>query len=136
MACYYAIFTDIANSFNKLYGFTDLQISLVTLSTGAGSLIATLTTGKLVDWNYRRHAKRLNFPIQENRQVDLSNFPVERVRMEIGLPAMLLGAFCVIAYGWMLDHTSSPVGPIVCISILGYGLVTSAQVLNVLMVDI
>jgi cell division septal protein FtsQ len=56
--------------------------------------------------------------------------------MEIGLPAMLLGAFCVIAYGWMLDYTSSPAGPIVCISILGYGLVTSAQVLNVLMVDI
>lgn len=136
MACYYAIFTNISKEFHDLYGFTDLQTSFVTLSMGAGSIVSTFTTGKLVDWNYRRYAKRLNFPIAANRQYDLTEFPVEQVRMQIGLPASLLGAIAVIVYGWILGRGSSPAGSIVCVVVLGYALVTSASVFNVLMVDI
>lgn len=136
MACYYAVFTDLAKVFQQFYGFDDLKISFAALSMGGGSIIATLTTGKLVDWNYRRYAKKTNFPVQQNRQYDMTSFPVELVRMQIGLPAMILSSVMVIIYGWILGYSPSPAGPIVCIVFMGYGLVASAQVFNVLMVDI
>ena len=78
-----------------------------------------MTLGKMIDWNYRRHARRLNYPIQKNRQTDLSDFPIEKSRMEVVVPVMLLGAAAIIGYGWMLDHKVSLAGPIVMMFIIG-----------------
>jgi hypothetical protein len=98
--------------------------------------LSAFTTGKLIDWNYRRHAKRLNFPIQRNRQTDLASFPVELVRMQIALPVFFIGSACVIGYGWMISHKIGLAGPIVLLFVLGYTLIAGNQVLNVLMVDL
>lgn len=110
--------------------------TLISLRPGAGSIISTFTTGKLIDWNYRRHAKRLGFPVIKNRQTDLSDFPIEQARMQISLPFFLVGAAAVAGYGWMMDHKISLAGPIVLLFILGYCLIAGFQCLNVLMVDI
>lgn len=101
-----------------------------------GSIISAFTTGRLIDWNYKRHARALNFPIQKNRQTDLTDFPIERARMEIGLPIMLLGAVAVVGYGWLLDAQVSVAGPIIMLFILGYCLIAGSQALITLMVDI
>lgn len=107
LACFYAIATGASVAFGSLYGFNSLQISLVFLPIGAGSLISAFTTGKLVDWNYRRHARRLNFPVTKNRQTDLSDFPIELARMQIALPMLLLSAVGIVGYGWMMDYKIS-----------------------------
>ncbi len=73
----------------------------------------------MIDWNYQRHARRLNYPIQMNRQTDLSHFPIEKARMEIVIPIMRLGAAAIIGYGWMLDHKVSLAGPIIMMFIIG-----------------
>ncbi len=46
LACFYAISTGAATSFQSLYGFNELQISLMFLPIGGGSLISAFTTGK------------------------------------------------------------------------------------------
>ena len=56
--------------------------------------------------------------------------------MQVGMPTMLLGAAAVIGYGWMLNYNVSLVGPVVFLFFLGYGVVASSQILDVLMVDI
>ncbi|KAF7190830.1 MFS transporter M6 [Pseudocercospora fuligena] len=136
LACFYAISTGASTSFHTLYGFDDLCVSLMFLPIGGGGVISAFTTGMLVDWNYRRHAKRLNFPVKRNRQTDLSDFPIELVRMKIALPLLLVGAIAIIGYGWMLSHKISLAGPAIMLFILGYCLTAGFQVLNVLMVDI
>jgi len=67
VACFYAVSTGASSAFGRLYGFDDMYISLMFLPIGFGSVISAFTTGKLVDWNYKRHAKRLGFPITKNR---------------------------------------------------------------------
>lgn len=136
MSCYYAILTNISESFYILYGFSDTQISLVALSIGGGSIVSSFTIGRLLDWNYRRHAKRLNFPVSEEYQMDLSSFPIELARLEIGLPPMFLGAVAVIGYGWTLSSGISVAVPIVFLFIVGYGVTATTQILYVLMADI
>ena len=136
VACFYAISTGVSTVFSSGYGFDELHVSLMFLPVGGGSLVSTFTTGKLVDWNYRRHAKKLGFPVQKNRQTDLSDFPIERARVELTLPILLIGAAAVIGYGWMMDHHISLAGPIVMLFILGYTIIGGYQCLNVLMVDL
>lgn len=72
----------------------------------------------------------------KNRQTDLTDFPIELARVQIGLPILVGGAVAVLGYGWMMDHKISLAGPIIMLFILGYCLVAGFQVLNVLMLDI
>lgn len=53
LACFYAISTGASTAFQNVYGFDELQISLMFLPIGGGSLVSAFTTGRLVDWNYR-----------------------------------------------------------------------------------
>ncbi|KAK0248878.1 hypothetical protein LTS09_015963 [Friedmanniomyces endolithicus] len=160
IACFYAISTGASQAFHNLYGFDDLYVSLMFLPIGAGSLISIFTTGKLVDWyvptpspitpyprtpfdltpseprNYRRHAKRLAFPLTKNRQTDLSTFPIELARIQIALPLFITSAASIIGYGWMLTHPIPLAGPIILLLIFGYCQIGASQVLNILIIDI
>ena len=50
LACFYAISTGASQAFGRVYGFDELQISLMFLPIGGGSIISAFTTGKLMDW--------------------------------------------------------------------------------------
>lgn len=132
LACFYAISTGAASAFKSLYGFNDILISVMFIPIGVGGGVAVFTTGKMVDWNYRRHAKRNNFPVTKNRQQDLTNFPIEQARLEIALPLFYLGAVSMVGYGWIMDHKVSLAGPVILLFVMGYGLTAAFQVLNIL----
>lgn len=136
LVCFYAISTGAASVLSDVYHYDEVHIGLVFLSIGGGSVISAFTTGKIVDWNYRRHAKKLGYPITRNRTTDLSNFPIERARVEIGLPCLLLGVLTVIGYGWIIDFNLSIAGPVVMLFLMGYALIAGFQSLNALMVDL
>lgn len=136
LACFYAISTGASEAFKTVYGFNEIQIALMFIPIGVGSTISAFTTGKLVDWNYRRHAKLNNFPVDKNRRQDLTKFPLEHARLQIALPLFYTGAAAIIAYGWVMSiHTSLAV-PIILLFLLGYTLSAAFQVLSILMVDI
>ena len=137
LACFYAISTGASASFRDIYNFSDIQIALMFLPIGAGGIISAFTTGKLVDWNFRRHCKRLGIEIKKGVKMDLTDFPVERARLEVTLPLYLTGMAAVIGYGWMLQAGKiSLAGPIIMFLLMGYCLIATQQTLNVLMVDI
>lgn len=128
--------TGAASAFSSLYGFDQIQIALMFIPMGAGGVLSAVSSGRLVDWNYRRHAKMLGIPIVKNRRQDLSNFPIEKARLEVALPMFFLAGIFVVVYGWILTVKLSIAAPIVTLFVAGYGLTFTFQVLNVLMVDI
>lgn len=134
--CYYVISTSIASEFQRNYGFNDFQISLVFLPFGAGSLISAFTTGKIIDWNYARHAKRLNMPLQKSKQDDLSNFPIERARLEVSMPLLYVAATGIAGYGWLLEADVHVAGPCVMLFVIGYAIIAGFNCMSILMVDI
>jgi MFS family permease len=132
----YAVMTSIPSQFSQRYGFDDLQVSLIYLPLAVGSTLSAFTTGKLIDRNYRRHAKKLGLTIDRNRQDDLSNFPIERSRIEVSMPIAIVGVVAVIGYGWMVDSNISLAGPCVMLFIFGYSMTAMFNTMNILMVDI
>jgi MFS family permease len=133
---FYAISTGASTAFREVYGFNDMQVALMFLPIGVGGIICAFTSGKMVDWNYRRHARINNLPIDKKTQQDLTNFPIEKARLEVALPLFYVGAAAVLGYGWVMDHKISLAGPIILLFIMGYSLTAAFQVLNVLLVDI
>jgi MFS family permease len=102
---------------------------------GAGSVLSALTSGKLIDWNYRRHAKRLGIPVVKNRRQDLRNFPIETARLQVGFPMLFLAGAAVMSYGWAVRAGAPLAAPIVVLFMAGFALTFTFQVLNVLLVD-
>lgn len=136
VAILYATTTGIPYLFGKIYGFDELQLGLVYIPFGAGSLISALSTGKAIDWNYRRHAKKNGFPLTKNRHQDLTDFPIEKARLEVALPLLYLGNIGSIAYGWTLAYETNLAGPLILLFVFGYGSMAAFQVMQILMVDI
>ena len=103
---------------------------------GVGAVLAAISSGRLVDWNYRRHCKALGIPVVKNRRQDLTDFPIEKVRLQIAFPMYLVSGSFIIIYGWILTRKFSVAAPVIILFVTGYGLTFSFQVLNVLMIDI
>lgn len=136
VAILYATTTGIPYLFEKIYGFDELQLGLVYIPFGAGSILSALSTGKAIDWNYRRHAKRNGFPLTKNRHQDLTNFPIEKARLEVALPLLYLGNVGSIAYGWTLAYRTNLAGPLILLFLFGFGSMAAFQVMQILMVDL
>ncbi|OBT91045.1 hypothetical protein VE02_00083 [Pseudogymnoascus sp. 03VT05] len=135
IGCFYAISTGAATAFNKHYNFNPLQISLMFIPIGAGSILSALISGRLIDWNYRRHAKRLGITVVKNQRQDLRNFPIESARLQVGFPILFLAGAAVMSYGWAIRAGAPLAAPIVVLFVAGFALTFTFQVLNVLLVD-
>ncbi|KAF2275675.1 MFS general substrate transporter [Westerdykella ornata] len=135
---YTASYTVIASCpylFEAVYGFNDLQLGLAFIPFGVGALCAPMTTGRLMDWNYRRVAKKENFRIDKKRGDDLRNFPVERARLSVAVPMLALGAAAVLCYGWTLEVEAKLAAPLVLHFIIGFGLTSAFNCMAVLLID-
>lgn len=119
-----------------LYGFSNTQISLVALPVGAGTIVSSFVTGALLDWNYRRHARRLGVKLDKHVQIDSSKIPLELARLQVGLPLMFLVVIGVVGYSWTLRRGMSIAAPLVFLFVVGYGVSATSQVSIVLMADI
>lgn len=128
--------TGASVAFATNYGYGQVKIGLMFLPVGAGSILSAFSVGRLADWNYRRWAKKLDFPVVKNRKTDLTDFPIERARLEIIFPLFFVAVAFVIAYGWTLTRKVSVAVPVIMLFFIGFSLTATFQILNVLMVDI
>lgn len=136
MSCFYVISASLPSQFSMRYHLNDAQLGLLYLPVGIGSVISAVTTGTLIDRNYRRWARKLGKPVVRNRQDDLTDFPIETARLQVALPMLYLGAAGVIAYGWLVEANTGIAGPCVCMFLFGYAMVAGFNVMNILLVDI
>jgi multidrug resistance protein len=137
-AGYFAVASALPSQFSDIYKFNDLKIGLSFIPIGASSAIATMVVGRAVDWNFARHSARLGTSVAEakNRNRELGDFPIERVRCEVALPILALASASTIAYGWVLDFKTSVAGPIVLLFFVGFCANGFFTILSVLMVDV
>ncbi|BCR87397.1 putative MFS efflux transporter [Aspergillus chevalieri] len=87
-ASYYSVTAGLPVQFHELYDLQDLGIGLSFIPAGLGSLFSATVNGMLVDWNYRRMRIRMGLPVTRDQKQDHGEFPIERTRLQIGLPMM------------------------------------------------
>ncbi|KAF1960519.1 MFS general substrate transporter [Byssothecium circinans] len=135
----YTAFYDVIGSapylFQKIYGFRELQVGLAFIPFGIGALLAPMTSGKLMDANYRRLARKGGFPIDKKRANDLRDFPVERARLQVVVPQLALGTAAVLCYGWILQVETSLAAPLVMHFLIGLCLTGAFNCMSVMLVD-
>ncbi|KAJ4291619.1 hypothetical protein N0V90_009514 [Kalmusia sp. IMI 367209] len=135
---YTAFYTVMASApylFEEIYGFNDLQIGLSFIPFGIGAMIAPLTAGKLMDWNYRRLAKKGGFSIDKKRGDDLRDFPLEEARLYVAIPMLVIGTAVILCYGWILHVEPSLAAPLVMHFFLGLCLTGAFNCMSVMLVD-
>jgi hypothetical protein len=132
----YAIMGGTPSQLKEIYHLDDLKIGLMYLPISGGSIVAAFTQGKVVDWSFRREAKRIGVTVTKRRQQDLSNFPVEKARLQVAFPMLLLGTICMIIYGWRLHFRVSIAGPWLILFVFGFSQIAFSQCVSILMVDI
>lgn len=135
-ANFYAVATAMSSQFPTIYGFDQLTVGLLYLPLGGGSIMAAVFMGKFVNWNYRRHCKKLGIPFERTRQQDLSAFPIEKARLEVGIPPLLLSGFVLLGWGWALQYRVHLAVPCVLLFLMGAGMIGFSNTTNTLIVDI
>lgn len=136
---------DIMSSFPSLlsttYTFTSLQIGLSFIPMGLGSFLAPTISGKLLDSNFRRIASQIQYPIIPGKPNDLRTFPLERARIQIAFPMVLLGTITILVYGWIMHiHPSNSSvnlsAPLILTFIIGFTYTSAFNAMSVLLVDL
>ncbi|KAL1598890.1 hypothetical protein SLS60_008033 [Paraconiothyrium brasiliense] len=132
---FYTVISSAPYLFEEIYGFNDLQIGLSFIPFGVGAMIAPMTAGKLMDWNYRRLAKKGGFRIDKKRGDDLKDFPLEQARLYIAIPMLVVGILVILCYGWVLHVEPSLAAPLVLHFFLGLCLTGAFNCMSVMLVD-
>jgi MFS family permease len=133
---FYDVIASIPQLFQEIYGFNNLQIGLCYIPFGVGCAVASWVNGKLLDRNYRRVARSIGFTIDRKHGDDLRDFPIERARIEIIWPMLLLGLACVLGYGWVLEKNAHLAAPLVLQFFIGLCVNGAFNILSTLLVDL
>lgn len=135
-AGFYAIATSMSEQMKTIYNLTEIQIGLMYLPMAGGSIVAAFIVGPSLNWNYRRHARRMGMALSTGCQDDLSNFPIEQSRIEIGLPLLALSTCVLFGWGWALQYGISIAVPCVLLFLMGVGMIGFSNASMVLVTDI
>ncbi|KAI8060855.1 major facilitator superfamily domain-containing protein [Gongronella butleri] len=136
MALYYYLVSS-PSQFAERYGLSTVQVGLCFLGQGAGSMLGSLTSGRALDYIYRRTLEKYK---QEHQGVVVErgkipiDFPIYRARTLLMVPAGLCVQLLTIIYGWMLQINASLGGLIVIqflVSLFTIPIISIAQTLTV-----
>ncbi|EED22446.1 bicyclomycin resistance protein, putative [Talaromyces stipitatus ATCC 10500] len=112
------------------------DICLMYLPNIGGTLVAAAFMGKVMNWNYARHVRKMGLPpVDRSRQMDLSDFPIERARLEIAIPLILATAIITVGWGWALDARTGVAVPCVLLFAIGITYISVINVFNALISD-
>ncbi|KAI0889845.1 major facilitator superfamily transporter [Annulohypoxylon maeteangense] len=133
---FYCIATVMPTQLGENYGFDEIQIGLMYLPMVGGSMGAAFVNGKLMNWNYRRHCKLRGVPFERSKQQDLDDFPIERARLEIAVPMLIITVLVTFGWGWAFQYRAHIAVPCVLLFIAGWAVVGFSNAINVLLVDV
>ncbi|KAL1969199.1 hypothetical protein VTN77DRAFT_453 [Rasamsonia byssochlamydoides] len=132
----YATAAMIPSQFEEIYQFNELQISLCYIPLGIGSMLAAFVRGRLIDSRFKYHAKRLGIEVVRNRRTDLTNFPIERARLEVAVPTAFLSSVCMIGFGWTVQYKTNLAGPLILLFVIGFCASSTLNTVAVLTIDL
>ncbi|KAF5253250.1 hypothetical protein FANTH_1846 [Fusarium anthophilum] len=133
---YYVVLATLSTQLASRYHYSSVVVGLCFLPIGIGSMCYRYTGGFLMDWNFRRYAKREGIELVKNRQQDLRVLPIERMRIEISLPLVYMACAMIVVYGWIMDQNLGLAG--IEVSLFFFALFFSGALnnLNTLIVDL
>jgi multidrug resistance protein len=136
-AGYYIILTGLPDQLASTYHYNTIQVGLCYLPIGMGPLLTRPFIGRIMDANFRRHARAIGVEIVKNRQQEIDNFPIERTRLEISLALVYISCASFIPYGWVMNLQHPPLPAVlVLLFIMGITISAAFQPITALVLDL
>jgi multidrug resistance protein len=136
-AGYYIILVGLPTQLEKAYNYNSIQVGLCFLPLGIGPLLMRPIIGRIMDTNFRRHAKKAGVELVQNRQASIDEIHIERARLEISLGMVYISSAAILPYGWTmnLEHPPLPAA-LVCLFIMGLCISAAFQPMTALVIDL
>ena len=135
---WYDVTTSLPSLFEEIYGFNQLQIGLAFIPFGVGSTVASIATGKLMDWNFARIARNrdhINNAISTSLD-GLQDFPLEKARVQVVWPLLYTGVVATLCYGWVLEKAAPLAAPLFLQFVIGLCFTGVFDIMSTLFVDL
>lgn len=135
-AGFYSVSAATPTLVKEAYGFNETQVGLMYLPLAGGSIIAAFVLGPFMNHRYKAHCVKRGVAFDKKSQIDMGNFPIERVRLEVGLPLLVLAAATMIGWGWALEKAVHVAVVCVLNLFMSFGLVGFSNTINTLVVEL
>ncbi|KAF5392745.1 hypothetical protein D9757_000816 [Collybiopsis confluens] len=134
-AVYYAVTATISTLFAEAYPFlSETEVGLCFLSIGGGMFAGSLSSGIILDWEFRRvqtevDKKRKAEGASSEKKMGRydADYPIEKARLRLLPLFMVFFIGSTIGYGWCIERQVNISGPLIFQFIVGY---TAIIVLN------
>lgn len=90
----------------------------------------------MLDWNYKRLASKLGVSTDRKRGDDLTNFPIEKARLQFSFVWCIVLFVAILGYGWALDYKAPLAVPLVISFFMGFSITSTMNSLSTLLADI
>lgn len=120
------------------YHLRSLQVGLCYIPWATGAITARWSVGSLADWNFKRLGQKVGVAVQHNQQTneELQKLPLEKIRLQIALPAVYMTCVFTAAYGWASVSNVHISCPLVLLFFLGNAMTGAANTISALIVDL
>lgn len=141
LAVHYAVWqmsiTAMSTLFLEVYSLSETQIGLTFLANGIGSILGTLTTGRLLNLDYKRVKQAYASRMEMLRTTDRKpSFPIEKARLRLIPLFSLLQAISVLVFGWTIRYHIHISVPIITTFFTGWCAVSAQSLVMTYLVDI
>ncbi|KAK2056932.1 major facilitator superfamily transporter [Colletotrichum caudatum] len=146
LAVYYAVWqmsiTAMSSLFKSQYGLSDTHIGLTFIANGAGSIIGTLVTGRILDIDYRRAKAKYEAGDEGDNTVltsaTLRDFPTEKARLRLVPIFSLLQCASIAVFGWAINFSRlvHMAVPIISTFVTGWTAVSTQSLVMTYLVDV
>ena len=103
---------------------------------GVGGSIGSILFGRVMDWNYKRVAKQAGIRIDIKRGDDMSQFPLEKARLQVFIIPLYFIIAGILCWGWVLEREAPLAAPLILSFIIGLSVTGSFNVLTTMLVDL
>lgn len=150
LAIYYAVWqmsiTAMSTLFKTTYDLGETQVGLTFIANGAGSIIGTLITGKILDFDYHRiKSKHLekggedgtsHTPKRSDETAEFDTFPLEKTRMRLIPIFAIIQCVSIAVFGWTIHYAVHLAVPIACTFVTGWSVVSTQSIIMTYLVDV
>ena len=142
--------TAMSSLFEAHYGLTELQIGLTYIANGVGSMVGTLITGKMLDFDYRKVKAAYTSTASGGNDEDIEkgterapgaiaeSFPLEKARLRLVPIFSAIQCLSILLFGWTIQYPHHiPIAvPIISSFVTGWTAVSTQSIITTYLVDI
>ncbi|KIY02308.1 uncharacterized protein Z520_02446 [Fonsecaea multimorphosa CBS 102226] len=122
------VLTAVSTLVQHNYNTSEIQVGLIFLANGAGSIIGTILVGRFLDYDYKRILRKYDG--------DEQRVPIEKARLRTVWIWSALECVSVLVFGWTVDQRVHISVPIICFFVLGWAAISLQSVISTYLVDI